>query len=133
MKYLAFIFVFSFFLVACESENEEDLFPPIITDPVQMPTDSTASDTTNTDTTGSQLTVSFARDVQPIISLNCATSGCHVNGAQFPRLESYADINGSKSRVNARVTANTMPPGRPLSRSNKDIISTWIAEGATNN
>mgnify|MGYP001585805599 CR=1 FL=1 len=133
MKYFIAIVILSVSLMACESENEEDLFSPLTTDPIQMPMDTTSSDTTTTDTTGNQLTVSFARDVQPIISANCATSGCHVSGVQFPSLETYADISSRRNRVNARITANTMPPGRPLSRSAKDIISAWIAEGATNN
>ena len=42
---------------------------------------------------------SFSQTIAPIISLNCAISGCHVNGQQLPTLITYKQIsmNSSKS------------------------------------
>lgn len=121
MKYLVFIFVFSLFLVACESENEEDLFPPA-DPPKAVPLDTAAGQT-----------ISFSTDIQPLIQTNCATPGCHRANAQFPTLETYAQIDASKGRVKARVDQGSMPPSGPLQQTDKDKITAWINEGALNN
>jgi hypothetical protein len=111
MKYCSLIFL-SLFLFSCESENEEGLFP--------------------NDTTGS-LTVSFQRDIAPLISTNCATPSCHAANAIFPTLLTYNQIDASKTSINARVSAGTMPQAGPLPQNQKNLIATWITEGAKNN
>lgn len=121
MKYLLpFLLIIGCF-VACENENEEDLFPPI-----------SLNKDPNIDTT-SGLSVSFSNDIQPLIRTNCATPGCHVANMQSPTLQTYTQIEASKSIIKLRVDQGTMPPSGPLAQSDKDKISTWIAEGAKNN
>ncbi len=109
MKYIACLFILSVLLMACESENEEDLFPP------------------------AGQTISFSTDIQPLIQTNCATPGCHRANAQSPTLETYLQIDASKNRVKTRVDQGTMPPSGPLQQSDKDKITAWINEGALNN
>lgn len=78
-------------------------------------------------------TVFFATDIQPLIRNKCATSGCHAALSNFPTLETYAQIEQNKTRVNSRVSAGTMPQSGPLPQSEKDLIQRWIDEGAQNN
>lgn len=119
MKYAILILTCFAFLISCESENEEDLFPQSTT---EVPKDTTSG-----------LTISFDTDIQPLIQANCATAGCHVTNFQSPTLETYIQIEASKSRIDARVSASTMPPSGFLAQSDKDKIATWISEGARNN
>lgn len=122
MKYLG-IFLFSIFLVSCYSESEEELFPVV--------------DTTPKDTT-SGLTVSFASQIAPLISTNCAIQGCHESGAQTPTFETYIQISASKDRIKARAInsdpSRMPPPERPALTSNEiNLLRTWLDEGARNN
>ena len=120
MKYFAIIFL-SFTLFACESENEEDLFP---VSSVEVPVDTTGG-----------LTVSFQTQIKPLINGNCATSGCHAPFANSPTLETYTQIEAAKTRINIRTNSSTspMPQGGLLPQSDRDLIATWISEGAKNN
>jgi hypothetical protein len=117
MKYSTLIFL-SLFLFSCESENEEGLFPLT----AEVPNDTTGG-----------LTVFFQRDIAPLISTNCATPGCHAANAIFPTLLTYNQIDASKTSINARVSAGTMPQAGPLPQNQKNLIATWITEGAKNN
>ncbi len=120
MKYITSILLCLTFLMACESENVEDLLPQLV-------------DTTR-DPGGLAGTVSFANQIKPLIGNKCATSGCHASPfGNFPTLETYAQIEQNKNRVNARVAAGTMPQIEPLPQNEKDLIQTWIDEGALNN
>ncbi|MFT6165779.1 MAG: putative membrane protein [Vicingaceae bacterium] len=120
MKYFALItLVLLAFLMACESENAEDLLP-------QQPVIKTTA-------TADSATVFFATDIQPLIANKCATSGCHASFGNFPTLETYTQIEQNKTKANSRVIAGTMPQGGPLPQSEKELIQTWINEGAQNN
>ena len=98
-----------------------------------MPKDTTGTDTTGTDTTATGPTVSFARDIKPLIETKCAISGCHAATFNFPTLENYTQIEQNKSRVNSNVQSGSMPQNGPLPQNQKDLIQTWINEGALNN
>ncbi|REE02168.1 hypothetical protein [Marinoscillum furvescens] len=78
--------------------------------------------------------VSLADDVMPIITNNCAVSGCHGN-SRSPLLNTKAEVIASASRIKARTGAGTMPPaGRPdLTQEQIDLISCWVDEGADDN
>lgn len=121
MKHFAYMFFLGTLLLACESENEEELFPPV-TPQLGVVMDSTTAST-----------VSFSADIQPLIRANCATPGCHRANLQSPTLETYTQIEASKTRIKARVDQGTMPPSGPLVQTDKDKITTWINEGALNN
>jgi hypothetical protein len=76
--------------------------------------------------------------VKGIISANCAIAGCHVNPAPTGGLN-FADnctIVLNKDRIKARAvdaagTANQMPPppNAPLSQTDRDKITQWVAAG----
>lgn len=76
----------------------------------------------------------FSSDVQSIIKNNCATSGCHVAGATFPDLTTYASIKTNIDRVKVRaITEKTMPKSNPLSDCNIKKLQLWIDNGSLNN
>jgi len=92
-------------------------------------------------------TVSFSKDVAPILTANCAKSGCH-NGSISPNLSSgsaYTSLtNGfvstaspSSSLVYLWLTGKesvTMPLGGTNNPSNiNGYILAWITQGAKNN
>ncbi|MEO9871269.1 hypothetical protein [Ekhidna sp.] len=79
-------------------------------------------------------TTSLTSDVMPIISANCAVSGCH-NGSQSPNLSTKSQIISSAQRVKARTGGRSMPPsGREdLSASEIEIIACWVDAGAKDN
>ena len=93
-------------------------------------------------------TVSFSKDIVPILTTNCAKSGCH-NGSISPNLTSASAYN---SLVNGNFTntatptnsavylwltgkeAATMPLGGTPNPSNiNGYILAWITQGANNN
>jgi hypothetical protein len=92
-------------------------------------------------------TVSFSKDIVPILAEDCAKSSCHVTGAQSPDLTSsraYDELNGlgyvdttnaSASLLYVRInaTSNPMPPDQPLTPEEKGFILAWIKQGAQNN
>lgn len=78
--------------------------------------------------------VSLSTDIMPIITANCAVTGCH-NGSRFPDLRSSANVMGNASRIMARTSAGTMPPAGRTDLTQDQIakISCWVDDGAPNN
>ncbi|MFY0605305.1 MAG: hypothetical protein JXR10_01235 [Cyclobacteriaceae bacterium] len=76
--------------------------------------------------------VSLSTDIMPIITANCAVSGCH-NGSRSPNLSTANQVKNSASRVLARTSNGTMPPGGSLSQAHIDLITCWVNDGAENN
>jgi hypothetical protein len=94
--------------------------------------------------------VSFKTDVQPILTTNCAKSGCHVAGGQTPNLAAdaaydnltglgYVDpadsANPAQDNLYKILTSSTgyMPKSGKLSSHDINLIYTWIKQGAHNN
>lgn len=92
--------------------------------------------------------VYFANVILPLISSNCAISGCHdpVTHEDGLVLNSYAGImaitrsgNARESKLYRVITTSDQgdvmppPPHSPLSSSNKDAVLKWINQGAKNN
>ena len=94
--------------------------------------------------------VSFATDIIPILTEDCAIASCHVSGAESPNLAAasafdeltglgYVDAsNPANSRVYKLITGASnpvMPPaGNPLlSPEEIGYILAWIEQGAQNN
>ena len=81
--------------------------------------------------------VSYELDIQPIISGNCAISGCHVQGGTGPG--DFSTYNPLKARVDNGtfeeevISARTMPPSGSLGECNILIIQAWLDAGAPNN
>lgn len=90
--------------------------------------------------------VSFKTDVQVIISSKC-TYACHKGNDEGPSLIAYNDVHSlvkdfkpMESKLYKVITAhsslqNLMPPkpDQPLNKSQIDIISIWILQGARDN
>lgn len=91
-------------------------------------------------------TVSFAKDIQPIIRQSCG--GCHINQRKgnlslgsHASFERFTGKNGqllsagdpSSSSLFQMVASGKMPPRRRLSAEQQKLIETWILEGAENN
>lgn len=76
--------------------------------------------------------ISLDSNVMPIISANCAVSGCH-NGTQSPNLSTKSGVIGSANSILSRVAAGTMPPAGSLPQSQIDAISCWVGDGANDN
>lgn len=91
--------------------------------------------------------VSFAENVVPILTEDCATPTCHVSGAQSPNLSAsnaydeltglgYVDTtNAEESLLYKRIiaTIKPMPPATKLSAEEIGYILAWIKQGAQNN
>ena len=97
--------------------------------------------------------VSFAADIQPILTTNCATSGCHSGntpegnlnleaGKSYAALskpgKGYIDIDNPKYSVlysSLVSTSSPMPPlgQQPLSTCDLKRIEVWMKEGALDN
>jgi hypothetical protein len=80
--------------------------------------------------------VTFSGDIQPLISQNCALSGCHATGGQSPSLTSYQLIASNRDKIMARAVngaPSPMPASGLMSKSNRDKLATWISQGALNN
>lgn len=78
--------------------------------------------------------ISFSNDIKPIISANCAVSGCH-NGTQSPNFTIDENIFQNASRIKTRTGSGAMPPaGRPdLTNDEIQAIACWVDDGALNN
>jgi hypothetical protein len=93
--------------------------------------------------------VSFATDINPILTADCATPNCHVNGGIAPNLVAdkaydeltglgYVDTTNATESILYKVitsTTNPMPPvgNEPLSAEEIGYILAWIEQGAQNN
>ena len=111
-KFLLVIGMISGLLSACYYDVESELYPEV-----------------NCDTASSYTAV-----IQPLVSSNCAKTGCHVSGAQNPDLSSYAGLKANAQRVRARATVEkTMPPTGPLNDCSAKALQSWIDQGAPNN
>jgi hypothetical protein len=93
-------------------------------------------------------TVSFSTDVLPLLTTNCAKSGCH-NGSISPNLTAANAFNSivNGNFANTTTPANSlvylwltgkesaiMPLGAPNNPSNiNGFILAWISQGAKNN
>lgn len=79
---------------------------------------------------------SWENDIMPIISSNCAVSGCH-NGSNssIPNWSVLSNVQASAGNIQSRTTARTMPPAGRSQLSDSDIalIACWVEDGAKNN
>lgn len=117
----AFVSIFALMLnlASCSSDNAEDLFNP--TDIVFE-------------------NVSYANDVLPIISTNCAFSGCHggPSGAagvvldDYTQLKAIVDDERLVNVINNTNNFSLMPPSG-LADSSIALIEQWVIEGAEEN
>jgi len=80
--------------------------------------------------------VSYDTSIKLILKNNCAISGCHVQGGQFPNLTDYANVKMEATIIKEFTTSKVMPPagsGRSLSSTEIQLIKCWVDDGALNN
>ena len=110
MKTIIVVSLVMFISASCTWDNAEDLYgktdcPPGIT---------------------------FNAHIQPIINTNCAVSGCHIQGQQYPPLTSYDEVFAVRDRVKKQTSTGSMPPassGRSLTKAEIDMIACWVDDG----
>ena len=87
--------------------------------------------------------VSFNKQIKPILSANCAKSGCHVPGSQKP----YMDSTEAYTNLINGGFVNTIVPNQSViyqmlngqmqqyipSNADIQLIYDWIRNGASNN
>ena len=95
-------------------------------------------------------TVSFAKDLNPLFTANCALAGCHATGGHSPNLmadKSYLSLTTDAKYVNVKsptssilyerltgVLSPAMPMGKTTNPSNiNNLVLAWIKQGAKNN
>ena len=114
MKRILYIFL-ALLLSSCYYDNEEELYP------------ADHCDSEN---------VNFASDISAIISIKCASPGCHVNGgAANGNFETYEGIKSkvdNGSFMNRTIIDKTMPPNSELSLCEIEKLTSWLNKGATN-
>lgn len=114
----ALLVLLAFTLLACSSENEEDILPD--------PGDERCGNTT----------VSLSNNIIPIINQNCAISGCHVSGTGRLDLSVRGNIIQSASQIRNFTQSGFMPPqrsGKALTDAQKETIYCWVENGALDN
>ena len=88
--------------------------------------------------------VSFATNIQPIFTTDCAIPTCHVSGGAAPDLSAdkaydeltglgyvdTANAEGSILYVRITSTVRPMPPSEKLSAEEIGLVLAWIKQGA---
>lgn len=79
--------------------------------------------------------VSFAADIEPIITTNCAIAGCHA-GSRVPNFATDEDIFSYAAKIKERTEERSMPPlgsGRELTDAQIAQLACWADDGAPDN
>jgi hypothetical protein len=121
MKKALMLFLLVFLTIACTNDNKEDLIS-------EEPTNCFEAD------------LSYQVDINPILSANCASSGCHdgpnaIGGLDLNTFASSSQIanNGDLIGRIEGTTGNIMPQSGPLGSCEIEKIKAWVADGALNN
>lgn len=113
--YISGLMLLLVFAAACTKNNEEDLYGAV------------DCDTEN---------VTFQERISPIITNQCAFSGCHVQGGGSILLENYTQIKNAidnGSFIQRVLVTRDMPPGNPLTDCQIASIQQWVNDDAPNN
>ncbi|WP_186756832.1 MULTISPECIES: 2-polyprenyl-6-methoxyphenol hydroxylase [Echinicola] len=106
-------------MLACGSENEDDI----------MPNNPSADRCDDNEAT-------LSGEVSTIIENNCAISGCHVAGTGRVDLTVTSNIIQNATQIRSYTESGFMPEassGLTLTQTQKDDIYCWVANGANNN
>jgi hypothetical protein len=138
MKRLGFLAVL-FFAFSCLNDKN-------LPSPTSSVTDTNSGTVTNPSTpeviTCSPDTVYFNQTILPLITSNCAMSGCHdaVSHKEGVILTDYTHIRAYSSTTNPAgstlyrsIATGYMPPKGPLSSTQMASIIKWMQQGAKNN
>jgi len=138
MKRLGFLAVL-FFAFSCLNDKN-------LPSPTSSATDTNSSTVTNPSipevVTCSPDTVYFNQTILPLITSNCAMSGCHdaITHKEGVILTDYTHIRAYSSTTNPtgstlyrNIVTGYMPPKGPLSSTQMASIIKWMQQGAKNN
>ncbi len=77
--------------------------------------------------------IKLSTQIMPLISANCAVSGCH-NGSQSPNLSTKSQIISNASNIKRETGSRSMPTGgRTLTNAQIAQIACWVDDGALDN
>jgi len=76
---------------------------------------------------------SFSNDILPIISANCALSGCHNGSNQLPDFRTLKTIQANASGIKSLTGNRSMPQGGVLTQDQIDLIACWVNDAAPDN
>ncbi|GAB3663053.1 hypothetical protein GCM10028791_38390 [Echinicola sediminis] len=108
-------------MLACSSENEEDINPGNGNGGNDRCEDNMAT---------------LSGEVSTIIENNCAISGCHVAGTGRLNLTVKANIIQNATQIRSYTESGFMPAassGLTLTQRQKNDIFCWVADGAKDN
>ena len=147
------IYILLIFAAVFSCKHEPFPAPPngMGNDTIKDPTDTTTNpvDTTDPGKPCHPDTVYYLRDIQPILTKNCAVSGCHdaITREDGIQLTDYNHVNNpdvlrpfrpDNSDLFERITDSDPddrmppPPAAPLSAAEIALIKKWINQGALN-
>ena len=77
---------------------------------------------------------SLIDDVMPIITANCAISGCHDGNSGVVSWSNKNDVIANAASIKTRTGNGTMPPGgRTITDEEILTIACWVDDGAEDN
>ncbi len=79
--------------------------------------------------------VRFTDTIEPIITTNCAITGCHADG-RVPNFTTKEDIFSYAAKIKERTGERSMPPpgsGRDLTDAQIAQLACWVDDGAPDN
>lgn len=81
--------------------------------------------------------ITLSVDIMPIITANCAISGCH-GDSRTPLMNTAEEVVASAERIRVRALGldagrQPMPPSGFISQELQDQIDCWVNDGALNN
>jgi len=79
--------------------------------------------------------VTYSKDIKPLVLSNCAISGCHVAGFPMGNFTGYdmLKIKADNGTLRLRIlTTSSMPPLNPLTEEERNKFSCWMDGGAKN-
>ncbi len=71
---------------------------------------------------------SYSGSIANLVSSKCTS--CHDTGGEAPTLNSYATVKENAAASESAITNERMPPGAPLSASDKSLFSKWVSDGS---
>ena len=92
-----------------------------------------SSSTSSTTTCSSTTTISYAKDIAPIMTANC--TNCHGAGQKSAgiSLHTYSSVSQFANSSMSAIQNGSMPPSGKLSSSDIQKLSCWISQGKLNN
>lgn len=100
-----------------------------LTEPKYIDYSEEAVDDGADDTDGTTTDATYTASIKALLDGSCATSGCHVAGAQAPDLSTYENAKNGGPRSQVRISAGTMPTSGALSAANQALFKAWFDAG----